>query len=147
MSKSGPSGGMGQQFGDATSGTAPGTSIYEVTGWDFEPSQKLGGVVTNATGGYEGQVRGAMSGKGKVTILIPFTASQTSPGSANFGTDLILNLYADGNKYIGYEGIHAALESTPVAIELGSDKGIEITFNFKANGPFTAKGAFSNLPY
>jgi hypothetical protein len=143
----GPTKGMGQQYGDAWVGASPGVSqLLEVTAWDFEPAEKLGGVVTNQTGGFEGQVYGAMSGKGKVTILIPVSASGgPSPGSAQFGTDLILNLYADNAKLSGYQNVHAAIESAPVSLDLSSDKGIEITYNFKSNGPFTPIGAFAML--
>ena len=135
----GPTKGMGQQNGDAT---AAGSQILEVTGWDFEPAEKLGSVVTNATGGFEGQVYGAISGKGKVTVLVPKTGSSVP---MVFGVDTVLNLYADKARQHGYQDINAALESAPVAIELSSDKGIEITFNFKSNGPYNAIGAFNVL--
>ena len=62
-----------------------------------------------------------------------------------FGADTVLNLYADKARAHGFEQINAALESAPVAIDLSSDKGIEITFNFKSNGPFNAIGAFAVL--
>ena len=39
-----------------------------MTEWDFEPAQKLGGVVSNITGGFDVQIRGAVSGKGKVSV-------------------------------------------------------------------------------
>ena len=133
--------GMGQQFGDAQTA---GGQILEVTAWDFEPAEKLGGVVTNATGGFEGQIYGSVSGKGKVTVLIPKTASAV-PGGFVFGADTVLNLYADAAKVHGYTNIYAALESAPVSIDLSSDKGIEITFNFKSNGPYDAIGAFNIL--
>jgi hypothetical protein len=130
---------MGQQYGDAHVG---GTSILEVTAWDFEPAEKLGGVVSNATGGFEGQIYGSISGKGKVTILVPKTG-YTTPFV--FGADTTLNLYADQAKQHGYTNINAALESAPVSIDLSSEKGIEITYNFKSNGPFDAIGAFAVL--
>ena len=133
--------GMGQQYGTVQTGNG---EIYEVTAWDFEPSEKLGGVVSNATGGFEGQIYGAVSGKGKVTVLVP-----DNQGSAvaplQFGQDTILNLYADYAGDHGFENINAALESSPVAIDLSSDKGIEITYNFKSNGPFQAIGYFNVL--
>jgi hypothetical protein len=135
----GPTKGMGQQSGDAHAGSG---QILEVTAWDFESAEKLGGVVTNATGGFEGQVYGAISGKGKVTVLIPkigFTVPIV------FGVDTVLNLYADAAKLHGFTNINAALESAPVSIDLSSDKGIEITYNFKSNGPYDAIGAFAVL--
>jgi hypothetical protein len=131
--------GMGQQNGDARTG---GNSILEVTAWDFEPAEKLGGVVSNATGGFEGQIYGAVSGKGKVTVLVPKTG-YSAP--LVFGADTVLNLYADKARAHGFEQINAALESAPVAIDLSSDKGIEITLKFKSNGPFNAIGAFAVL--
>ena len=136
-----PTRGMGQQNGDAQ--TTNG-SIYEVTAWDFEPAQKLGGVVTNVTGGFEGQIHGAVSGKGKVTVVVPDNANGV-PGGFAFGDqgDVTLNLYADANQDHGFEDIIAAIESTPVSIDLSSEKGIEITFNFKSNGPFIGIGAFA----
>jgi hypothetical protein len=130
---------MGQQNGDARTG---GNSILEVTAWDFEPAEKLGGVVSNATGGFEGQIYGAISGKGKVTVLVPRTG-YTTPFV--FGVDTVLNLYADKARAHGFEQINAAVESAPVAIDLSSEKGIAITFNFKSNGPYNAIGAFAVL--
>jgi hypothetical protein len=135
----GPTQGMGQQYGDARTS---GSSILEVTAWDFQPAEKLGGVVSNATGGFEGQIYGAISGKGKVTVLVPKTGYSTP---LVFGVDTVLNLYADKARAHGFEQIHAALESAPVAIDLSSEKGIEITFNFKSNGPYNAIGAFAVL--
>jgi hypothetical protein len=131
--------GMGQQYGDARMG---GSSILEVTAWDFEPAEKLGAVVSNATGGFEGQIYGAVSGKGKVTVLVPKTGYSTP---FVFGADTVLNLYADKARAHGFEQINAAVESAPVAIDLSSEKGIEITFNFKSNGPYNAIGAFAVL--
>lgn len=134
--------GMGQQNGTATLNNG---TIYEVSGWDFEPAQKLGGVVTNATEGFEGQIYGAVSGKGKVTVVVPNDATdavmQMDP--TGIGGDVVLNLYADKDQAHGYEGIQAALESAPVSIDLSSDKAIEITYNFKADGPFYGIGAFA----
>ena len=66
----GPTQGQGQQNGDAHVG---GNSILEIDQWEFTPTQKLGSVVTNATGGFEGQIRGAMGGKGSVRIVVPKT--------------------------------------------------------------------------
>ena len=100
-----PTQGMGQQNGDAT---AAGGQIVEVTAWDFEPAEKLGGVVTNVTGGFEGQVYGAISGKGKVTVLVPKTGSCVP---FVFGADTVLNLYADKARQHGFQQINAALES------------------------------------
>jgi hypothetical protein len=131
--------GMGQQYGDAT---AAGGQILEVTAWDFEPAEKLGGVVSNATGGFEGQIYGAISGKGKVTVLVPKTGYSTP---FVFGADTLLNLYADKARAHGFQAINAALESAPVSIDLSSEKGIEITYNFKSNGPYNAIGAFAVL--
>jgi hypothetical protein len=132
---------MGQQNGDATT---DGGQILEVSAWDFEPAQKLGGVFTNATGGFEGQIHGGVSGKGKVTVVIPSDASAV-PGGFAFGdgNDVTLNLYADIDQSHGYEKIIAAIESAPVSVDLSSEKGIEITFNFKSNGPYDAIGAFA----
>ena len=62
-----------------------------------------------------------------------------------FGADTVLNLYADQARQHGFQQINAALESAPVSIDLSSDKGIEITFNFKSNGPYNAIGAFAVL--
>ena len=131
--------GMGQQNGSAT---GPNGVIYEVSAWDFEPSEKLGSVVTNATGGFEGQIYGAVSGKGKVTIVVPATNYQSG---FQFGQDTLLNLYADAQQQHGFQNIYAALESAPVSIELSSDNAIMITFNFKSNGPYQAIGAFAIL--
>ena len=128
--------GMGQQSGNATTESG---DILEVTMWDFEPAQKLGSVVTNATGGFEGQIFGACSGKGKVTVVVPYDAS-ASP--LLFGEDTVLNLYAEDDQSHGYENINAALESTPVAIDLSSERGVEITYNFRSNGPYDTIGAF-----
>ena len=89
--------GMGQQNGDAT---AAGGQIVEVTAWDFEPAEKLGGVVTNATGGFEGQIYGAISGKGKVTVLVPKTGYAVP---FVFGADTVLNLYADKARAHGFQ--------------------------------------------
>jgi hypothetical protein len=136
---SGPTRGMGQQYGDAT--TAAG-QIVEVTAWEFEPTEKLGGVVSNATGGFEGQIYGAISGKGKVTVLVPKTGFGVP---LVFGGDTVLNLYADKARQHGFQQINAALESAPVSIDLSSNKGIEITYNFKSNGPYNAIGAFAVL--
>lgn len=135
--------GMGQQNG--TCRTATG-EILEVSGWDFEPAQKLGGVVTNYTGGFEGQIHGAISGKGKVTVVVPNGATsavmQMDPQGGN-ALDVTLQLYADLNQHHGFTDVVASLESSPVSIDLSSDKGIEITYNFKSNGPFKAIGAFA----
>ncbi len=139
MSTPGPTQGMGQQNGDAHVG---GSSILEINAWEFTPSQKLGKVVTNVTGGFQGQIRGAVSGKGKVTIVVPKTGD-TAPFVA--GAPTTLDLYADAARAHGFTNIVAELESTPVKIELNSENAIEITVNFQANGPFDAIGAFAVL--
>ena len=50
-----PTQGMGQQNGDCHVG---GTQMLEVEQWVIHAHPKLGGVVTNATGGFEGQIMG-----------------------------------------------------------------------------------------
>lgn len=136
---SGPTQGMGQQNGDAHVG---GSSILEIDQWDFTPTQKLGPVVTNATGGFEGQIMGAPGGKGSIRIVVP-KAGYSVPIVA--GAVTILNLYADAARVHGYTQINAVFESAPTKIELISDKAIGITINFKANGPYNATGAFAVL--
>ncbi len=135
----GPTQGQGQQNGDAHVG---GNSILEIDQWEFTPTQKLGAVVTNATGGFEGQIRGAPGGKGSIRIVVPKTG-YTTPIAA--GAYTILNLYADAARLHGYTQIYAEFESAPTKIELISDKAIGITINFKANGPYNAIGAFAVL--
>ncbi len=136
---SGPTQGQGQQNGDAHVG---GSSILEIDQWEFTPTQKLGAVVTNVTGGFEGQIRGAPGGKGSIRIVVPKTG-YTAPITA--GAYTILNLYADAARLHGYTQIYAEFESAPTKIELISDKAIGITINFKANGPYNATGAFAVL--
>ena len=136
---SGPTKAMGQQNGDAHVG---GLSILEIDQWEFTPTQKLGAVVTNATGGFAGQVRGAPGGRGSIRIVVPKT------GYANpivAGATTVLNLYADADRNHGYTNINAEFESAPTKIELISDKAIGITINFKANGPYDAIGGFAVL--
>jgi len=135
----GPTLGMGQQNGDVHVG---GVSVLEINKWDFEPTQKLGKVVTNATGGFEGQIMGGVGGKGQITVVVPKTGF-TTPIVA--GANTTLNLYADAARAHGFTNIVAVLESAPVKIELNSENAIEITLNFKANGPFNAIGAFAVL--
>jgi hypothetical protein len=130
---------MGQQNGDAHVG---GSSILEIKAWEFTPKQKLGSVVTNATGGFEGQIKGAPSGKGSVTIVVPKTG-YTTPIVA--GADTTLDLYADAARLHGFTNIVASFEDSPVKIELNSDNAIEITVNFRSNGPYDAIGAFAVL--
>ncbi len=139
MATPGPTQGMGQQNGDVHVG---GNSVLEIDQWEFTPTQKLGGVVTNATGGFEGQIMGAMGGKGSIRIVVPKTG-YTTPIVAAATT--IVNLYADAAKAHGYTNIPAVFESSPTKIELISDKAIGITINFKANGPYNAIGAFAVL--
>ena len=135
LNMSGPTQGQGQQNGDAHVG---GSSILEIDQWEFTPTQKLGAVVTNVTGGFEGQIRGATGGKGSIRIVVPKTG-YTAPIVA--GAYTILNLYADAARLHGYTQIYAEFESAPTKIELISDKAIGITINFKANGPYNATGA------
>ena len=135
----GPTQGMGQQFGDAHVG---GTQLAEVVQWEFTPTQKLGGVVTNATGGFEGQVMGGIGGSGSVTLLVPKTGYSTPP---QFGATPILNLYADAAKAHGYTQIPIAVDKASVKIDLNAAEGIKIRFRFKANGPYNAIGAFAVL--
>ncbi len=130
---------MGQQNGDAHVG---GSSILEINAWEFSPRQKLGAVVTNATGGFEGQIMGAPGGKGRITIVVPKTG-YTTPIVA--GAPTTLDLYADAARQHGFTNIVAVLDSAPVKIELNSENAIEITLNFKANGPYDAIGAFAVL--
>jgi hypothetical protein len=130
---------MGQQNGDALVG---GSSILEIDQWEFTPTQKLGAVVTNATGGFEGQIRGAPGGKGSIRIVVPKTGYST-PIVAGAAT--VLNLYADAARAHGYTQINAEFESAPTKIELISDKAIGITIHFRANGPYNAIGAFAVL--
>jgi len=134
-----PTQGMGQQFGDCHVGS---TQLAEVKKWDFEPTQKLGSVVTNATGGFEGQIMGRIGGSGSVTLVIPKTGYQTPPA---FGATPILNLYADAAHAHGYTQIPIAVERNSVKIDLNAADGIELTFSFKANGPYNAIGAFAVL--
>ena len=135
----GPTQGMGQQNGDAHVG---GSSILEISRWEFEPAQKLGKVITNATGGFEGQIMGGLSGKGQVTIVIPKTG-YTTPIVAGAAT--VLDLYADAARVHGFTNIVAVFESAPVKIELNSENAIEITLHFRSNGPYDAIGAFAVL--
>jgi hypothetical protein len=130
---------MGQQNGDAHVG---GSSILEIKGWEFEPAQKLGGVITNATGGFEGQIRGGLKGKGKITIVVPKTG-YSAPIVA--GAPTTLDLYADAARNHGYTNIVAEFDSAPTRIELNSENAIEIDVHFKSNGPFNAIGAFAVL--
>ena len=136
---SGPSQGMGQQNGDCHLGS---TQMLEVKKWQFTPTQKVGAVVTNVTGGFEGQIMGAVGGYGSVTLVIPKTGYQTPP---QFGATPILNLYADAAKLHGYTQMPIAVEKNSVSIDLSSSEGIMLTFNFKANGPYNATGAFAVL--
>ncbi len=136
---SGPTQGMGQQNGDAHVG---GSSILEIDQWEFTPTQKCGAVVTNATGGFEGQVMGAAGGKGSIRIVVPKTG-YGAPLPMNANT--VLDLYADAARLHGFTQINAVFESSPVKIELISDRAIGITVNFKANGPYNASGAFAVL--
>jgi hypothetical protein len=131
--------GFGQQNGDAH--TSAG-AILEVAAWEFEPAQKLGGVVTNATGGFEGQIMGAISGRGRVTVVVPAGATV---GAMVFGAVTTLNLYADKARQHGYTQIQAVLESTPVSIDLSSDRGVQVEYRFRAAGPFNAIGGFAVL--
>jgi hypothetical protein len=130
---------MGQQNGDCHLGS---TQMLEVLMWQFEPEQSLGEVVTNVTGGFKGQVMGAVGGRGNVKLLIPKTGYQTPP---QFGTTPILNLYADAAKLHGYTQMPIAVEKNSVKIDLNSPEGITLTFNFRANGPYNATGAFAVL--
>jgi len=136
---SGSTKGMGQQNGDAHVG---GSSILEIDQWEFTPTQKLGTVVTNATGGFEGQIRGAVGGRGSIRIVVPVTG-YTTPIVA--GATTVLCLYADAARLHGYTYINAEFESAPTTIELIGEKAIGITIHFKANGPYNAKGAFAVL--
>ncbi len=131
--------GMGQQNGDAHIGS---TQLLEVKKWDFEPTQKCGSVVTNVTGGFEGQIQGAIGGSGSVTLVIPKTGYQTPP---QFSTTPILNLYADAAKVHGYTQMPIAVNRNSVKIELSAEGAIELTFSFKAAGPYNATGAFAVL--
>ncbi len=135
----GPTQGMGQQNGDCHLGS---TQVLELLEWEFEPSQKCSGVVTNVTGGFEGQVMGGIGGRGNVKLLIPKTGYQTPP---QFGTTPILNLYADAAKLHGYTQMPIAVEKNSVRINLSAPEGITLTFNFKANVPYNAIGAFAVL--
>ena len=56
-----------------------------------------------------------------------------------------LNLYADKARAHGFQQIQAVLESTPVSIDLSSDKGVQIEYKFKSAGPYNATGAFAVL--
>jgi hypothetical protein len=136
---SGTTQGMGQQNGNVLIGSTP---MMEIDQWEFTPTQKLGAVVTNATGGFEGQIMGAVGGKGSIRIVVPKTG-YSAPIVAGAATTI--NLYADAAKTHGYTNIPAVFESAPVKIELISEKAIGITVNFKANGPYDAIGAFAVL--
>ncbi len=139
MSTPGNTQGFGHQNGDAHTSSG---AILEVAAWAFEPAQKLGGVVTNATGGFQGQVMGAISGRGRVTVVVPAGATAAA---MVFGAVTTLNLYADKARQHGYTQIQAVLESTPVAIDLSSDKGVQIEYRFRSAGPFNAIGGFAVL--
>jgi len=139
MTAPGPTKGMGQQFGDVHVG---GTPVAEIDQWDFEPAQKLGGVITNATGGFEGQIRGGISGHGSVRIIVPATG-YSAPIVA--GASTTLNLYADQAKAHGYTNLVVEFDKAPTKIELNSQNAIAITVNFKSNGPYDAIGAFAIL--
>ncbi len=139
MSTPGPTQGMGQQNGDAHVG---GSSILEIKGWEFTPRQALAAVVTNATGGFEGQIRGAPGGEGQVEIVVPKTGFSTP---FVMGAPTTLDLYADAARAHGYTNIVAEFESAPTKIELISKDAIMITVKFKTNGPYDAIGAFAIL--
>ena len=99
--------GLGQQYGDVHVG---GQSVLEIVKWEFEPVQKLGKVVTNATGGFEGQVQGAISGKGSITVLVPKTG-YSAPIVA--GANTTLNLYADAAKLHGFTNVPRSFRVRP----------------------------------
>lgn len=131
--------GLGQQNGDVHIG---GSSVLEISRWSFEPVQKLGSVISDTTQGFESQVLGGISGKGSVTIVVPKTG-YAAPIQA--GAAPVLNLFADAAKLHGFTNMPISFESAPVRIELNSDNQIEITVNFRSNGPFNATGAFAIL--
>jgi hypothetical protein len=130
---------MGQQNGDCHVGS---TQLAEVAAWEFTPTQKCGEVVTNATGGFEGQVMGAVGGFGSVTLVIPRTGYQTPPA---FAATPVLNLYADAARLHGYTQMPIAVDKNSVKIDLKSADAVKLTFSFKAAGPYNATGAFAVL--
>jgi hypothetical protein len=136
---SGPSQGLGGQYGDCNLG---GTQLVELVEWQFTPTQKVGSVVTNATGGFEGQVMGGKGGSGSVTLLVPKTGYSTPP---TFNATPTLNLYADAAHAHGFTAMPIAVDRGSVKLNLSSPEGVRITFNFKTNGPYTATGAFALL--
>ena len=127
------------RFGDAHMGRAS-NSLKSSVG--LHPHAKTGSIVTNATGGFEGQVMGGIGGHGSVTLLVPKTGYSTPP---QFGDTPILNLYADAAKQHGFTQMPIAVDLAAVKIDLNSSDGIRISFNFKANGPYNAIGAFAVL--
>ena len=98
--------------------------------------------MTNVTGGFEGQIMGGIGGYGSVTLVFPRPATRRPP---QFGATPILNLYADAARLHGYTQMPIAVEKNSVKIDLSSSEGIMLTFNFKANGPYNATGAFAVL--
>lgn len=124
------------QYGNAKVGSS---AIAEVAEWEFEPSQKLGAVVTNATGGFESQILGAISGKGSVTVVIPSTGAACP---MTFGTAVTLLLQAEAAGTNSFT-IKAVLESAPVVVKLASEEAVAVKFNFKSTGPFSGTGAFA----
>ena len=89
--------GMGQQYGDAR--TSAAVRSWKSPLGTSSRRKSSGGVVSNATGGFEGQIYGAVSGKGKVTVLVPKTGYGTP---FVFGADTALNLYADQARQHGF---------------------------------------------
>ena len=82
-----------------------------------------------------------LGGKGKVEVVVP--ASAGAPPLV-FGSEVSLTLKADK------AGTHsfvllAVLTSVPVSINLASEDAVKMTFNFEADGEFTATGMFAML--
>ena len=136
---SAPSQPLGGQYGDVHMGS---TQLIQLTDWTFTPEQIVGETVTNVTGGFKGQIMGAVGGSGTFTLLVPASGYSTPP---TFGATPTLNLYADAAKVHGFVNMPIALTKTPVKSMLSGKDGIRITFNFNANGPYNATGAFAIL--
>ncbi len=114
------------------------TPWLEVTKWTFEPSCAVPKYASNNTNGYKAGVAGVFDGKGTIEVKLDSSGGVDAlPGAS---VTLVLQVDAGGtNKYT----VPAIIASAPISCDIDGGEIVALTYNFEANGAWTAGGALA----
>lgn len=116
--------------------TVSGSEVVEVTKWTFDPQCAVPKYNSNNTSGYKKGVAGVFDGKGTIEVKL----DTTSTLDFLVGATPTLFLDVDGSETNYYE-VPAIISGAPIECDIDGGEIVAVTYNFEANGQWTANGA------